>query len=167
MKTIGLVDYYISEWHANNYPKWIKEICEEQGEDIVIKYAWAEEYVSKVDGKNTDEWCKEFNVEKCDTIKELCDKSDYIMILAPSDPDKHLGYAEEVFKYANGKNVYIDKTFTPDYQTAVKIYELADKYGIKFFTSSALRYATEIDEFLDQNNPEFKRMSVEKKPGYM
>ena len=30
-KTIGFVDYYISEWHANNYPAWIKEICEEKG----------------------------------------------------------------------------------------------------------------------------------------
>lgn len=157
MKTIGLIDYYISEWHANNYPKWIKEICDEQGEDIVIKYAWAEEYVSLVDGKNTDEWCKEFNVEKCDSIKELCDKSDYIMILAPSNPEKHLGYAEETFKFANGKNVYIDKTFAPDYNTAVKIYELADKYGVKFFTSSALRYATEIDEFIDPNHPEFNK----------
>ena len=29
MKTIGFVDYYISEWHANNYPVWIKKICEE------------------------------------------------------------------------------------------------------------------------------------------
>ena len=29
MKTIGFVDYYISEWHANNYPAWIKQVCEE------------------------------------------------------------------------------------------------------------------------------------------
>ena len=24
MKTIGFIDYYLSEWHANNYPDWIK-----------------------------------------------------------------------------------------------------------------------------------------------
>lgn len=26
MKKIGFIDYYLSEWHANNYPAWIKEI---------------------------------------------------------------------------------------------------------------------------------------------
>ena len=84
MKTIGFIDYYISEWHANNYPAWIKEASEKMGEDFVVKYAWAEEYVSPVDGKNTDEWCKKFGVEKCETIEDLCEKADYILILAPS-----------------------------------------------------------------------------------
>ena len=55
MKTIGFVDYYISEWHANNYPIWFKEIAEKSGKDFVVKYAWAEQYVSPVDGRNTDE----------------------------------------------------------------------------------------------------------------
>ena len=27
MKKIGFVDYYLSEWHANNYPAWIEEAC--------------------------------------------------------------------------------------------------------------------------------------------
>lgn len=30
MKKIGFIDYYLSEWHANNYPIWIKEICEKK-----------------------------------------------------------------------------------------------------------------------------------------
>ena len=34
MKTIGFVDYYISEWHANEYPAWIKEANEKLGEDF-------------------------------------------------------------------------------------------------------------------------------------
>ena len=24
MKTIGFIDYYLDEWHANNYPAWIR-----------------------------------------------------------------------------------------------------------------------------------------------
>ena len=35
MKKIGFVDYYISEWHANNYPLWIKEACEKAGLDYI------------------------------------------------------------------------------------------------------------------------------------
>ena len=41
MKTIGFVDYYISEWHADNYPKWIKEANEKLGEDFKLEYVWA------------------------------------------------------------------------------------------------------------------------------
>lgn len=145
MKTIGFVDYYISEWHANNYPAWIKKASEELGEEFEVKYAWAEKNVSEVDGRTTDEWCKAFGVEKCATIEELCEKSDFILVLAPSDPESHLGYAEKVLSY--GKNTYIDKTFAPDYKTAAKIFAVGEKYGTKFFSTSALRYATELTEY--------------------
>ena len=144
MKKIGFVDYYLSEWHANNYPHWMKEICEQKGLDFKVSYAWAEEYISPVDGKNTDEWCKEFDVEKCETIEELCEKSDYIVILAPSDPEKHLLYAKEVLKYK--KNTYIDKTFAPNLKEAEEIFKLGKEYGTKFFSTSALRYMEGFEE---------------------
>lgn len=143
MKIIGFVDYYLSEWHANNYVGWLKEASEKLGEDFVVKYAWAELDKSLVDGVTTDEWCEQYGVEKCETIKELCEKCDYIIVLAPSNPETHLRYAQEVLSY--GKNTYIDKTFAPDYQTAQKIFDIAKQYGTKFFSTSALRYATELD----------------------
>ncbi len=150
MKTIGLVDFYISEWHANNYPIWFKEICEKTGKDFEIKYAWAEEYVSPVDGRNTDEWCSAFGVERCQSLEELCEKSDYIIVLAPSNPEKHLEYVKTVFKYK--KNTYVDKTFAPDSSTAKAIFDEAEKYGTKFFSSSALRYASELDDMIGANS---------------
>lgn len=143
MKTIGFVDYYISEWHANNYPVWIKEICNASGEEFAVKYVWAEKDVSPVDGVTTAEWCAKYGAEQCGTIEELCRKADYILILAPSDPEKHLGYAERVLKH--GKRTYIDKTFAPDFGTAEKIFALGEKYGALFFSSSALRYASELE----------------------
>ena len=72
MKKIGFVDYYISEWHANNYPKWIKAANEEAGYDFEVAYAWAQEYVSPVDGRNTDEWCEAMGITRCQTVEELC-----------------------------------------------------------------------------------------------
>lgn len=150
MKKIGLVDYYISEWHANNYPKWFKEICEKDNLEYEVAYAWAEEYVSPVNGENTDQWCKRNNVERCLTIEELCEKSDYIIILSPSNPEKHLGYAEKVLPF--GKPTYIDKTFSPDYKTALEIYALGEKYNTPFFSSSALRYATELDDIIGRKS---------------
>jgi hypothetical protein len=147
MKTIGFVDYYISEWHANNYPLYIKELNEKLGTDYQVKYMWAEKYVSKEDGRNTDEWCKDFAVEQCGSIQEVCEKSDYIFLLAPNNPEKHLEYAKEVLKHK--KNTYIDKTFAPDYATAKEIFDIAERYGTKFFSTSALRYAHELKDVVN------------------
>ncbi len=143
MKKIGFVDYYISEWHANNYPEFIKNVCEKTGQEFEVAYVWAEEYVSPVDGVNTDQWCEKFGAEKCATIDELCEKSDYIVVLSPDNPEKHLEYAKAVLKYK--KNTYIDKTFAPDLETAKAIFAEAEKYGTKFFSTSALRCADEFE----------------------
>lgn len=144
MKKIGFVDLYISEWHANNYPIWINEICKRENLDYKVCYAYAKNDISPVDKRSTDEWCAKLGVEKCDTIQELCEKSDNIMVLAPTNPETHLEFAKAVLPY--GKATYIDKTFAPDYSTALKIFEIANKYGTKFFSSSALRFADEIKD---------------------
>lgn len=142
MKKIGFVDFYISEWHANNYPGWIAQANEVLGTDFQVAYAWAELDTSPLDQVTTAQWCEKFGVEQCQSIEQLCEKSDYIIVLAPSDPDKHLAYAQKVLPY--GKRTYIDKTFAPDYATAKKIFDIAQQYGTPFFSSSALRYAEEL-----------------------
>ena len=138
MKKIGFVDYYLSEWHANNYPRWVKELSD----GYEVAYAYAELDVSPKDGVTTDKWCQKMGVERCFGIDELCKKSDFIMILAPDDADTHLRYAQAVLPY--GKPTYIDKTFAPDLDTAKAIFDISDT---PFFSTSALRYATELDEF--------------------
>ena len=119
MKKIGFVDYYISEWHANNYPIWIKEECEKAGLDYAVAYAWAERDDSSFDGRNTDGWCKDFGAERCGSIDELCEKSDVVLVLAPSNPETHLRFAEKVLPYK--KRTYIDKTFAPDYDFCMTV----------------------------------------------
>ena len=150
MKKIGFVDYYISEYHANNYPNWIKEVCEKTGLNYQVCYAYAELDTSLIDGKDTDTWCKQFGVERCYSIEELCQKSDYIMVLSPSFPETHLRLTEQAFPC--GKRSYVDKTFAPDLQTAKEIFACAEKYGVSFFSTSALRYADEVCALKGVNN---------------
>ena len=138
MKKIGFVDYYLSEWHANNYPAWISEL----GRDYTVAYAWAEKDISPRDGVSTAEWCEKMQVTPCSSIEELCEKSDAIVILAPTDPDRHLPYAQKVFPF--GKPTYVDKTFAPSEAEAREIVALSDKYGTPFFSTSALRYSSEL-----------------------
>ena len=142
MKIIGFADYFISEWHADNYPAWIKQVNEEMGEDFEFKYVWADVDVSP-HGVTTDDWCAKMGVEKVSSLQELCEKCDYVLVLSPSNPEKHLEYAKVVLSY--GKNTYIDKTFAPDYAEAKQIFDVGESYNTKFFSTSALRYATELN----------------------
>ena len=62
MKRIGFVDYYISEWHANNYPAWIEEANEKLGLDYKVAFAWADIDTSPVSGETMDEWFLEWEL---------------------------------------------------------------------------------------------------------
>lgn len=150
MRSIGFIDLYISEWHANEYPTWIKEANIRLGTDFVLKYVWAEKEISPIDNVTTKQWCEKYGAIKCDTIEELCEKSDVILLLAPSNPEVHLKYAEVALKY--GKRIYIDKTFAPDYETAKEIFDIAKLNETHFFSTSALRFASELDEFDEVKN---------------
>ncbi len=145
MKTIGFIDYYISEWHANNYPEWIRDAAATLGVDYGVKYAYASLDVSPVDGLTTDEWCEKFGIERCMSIEEICGKADCLIILAPSDPDEHPALAREALKC--GKRTYIDKTFASNYASAYEIFSMAEASGAEIFSTSALRYASELGGF--------------------
>lgn len=137
MKKIGFIDYYLDCWHPQNFIKNVKRYNEERGESFEICCAYAEIDSPKSD-VTTDKWCAEYGVERTHSIKEACDKSDFVVIFSPDNPEKHLPYAKEVFKYA--KKVFIDKTFSAGYDDAVEIFRLAEENGVDFFSSSSLRY---------------------------
>ena len=141
MKKIGIIDYFIDEWHSNEYLGLFKKANEELGLEYEIAYGWAE--IDKEGRLTTEEWCKKNGVTRCATIEEICEKSDNLLILAPANPETHLKYAKAALKY--GKTTYIDKTFAPDLKTAKEIFAIAKEYGAKIFTTSALRYAEELE----------------------
>lgn len=135
---IGFIDYYLDEYHANHYPQWLKNVANRDFE----LYAWAE-IDSPKGGLTTHQWCAEYGVSRVDSLRELCDICDCIMILSPDNPEKHLEYAKETFSFS--KPVFMDKTFAPDYGTALEIIELAKKYNTPLFSSSSLRFCEEFD----------------------
>ena len=142
MKKIGFIDFYLSEWHANNYPAWIRETCAQMGFEYELAYAWGEQEISPVDGKTNAQWCEANGVVLCPTLEECCEKSDVLLILAPSNPEKHLTYAKIALSYK--KPTYIDKTFSPDFAQAQELFSIAAQYGTPIFSTSALRYADEL-----------------------
>lgn len=148
MKSIGVIDYYLNEWHALNYPEMLKRVQQNSNEEEArIAFAYAE---TDLNGYTTDDYCKQFGVTKCSSIKEVCEKSDYLMVLYPDRPERKIDACLEVLKY--GKPVFIDKTFVKDFAQAKKVFEVAEKYHTPMFSSSSLRYADEIKELPEVNS---------------
>ncbi|NMB96466.1 MAG: hypothetical protein GYA02_07635 [Clostridiaceae bacterium] len=151
MKKIGFIDYFLDEWHANNYPQWIAENCRDKGRDMEFAYAFAD--IDKPGGLDTDSWCEKYGAERLSSIDELVEKSDYIIVLSPDNPEHHERLSN--LPLMSGKPVYIDKTFSPDLKTGIRIFEHAEKYGTPMFSSSALRFAKELAEYPNEKvNPD-------------
>lgn len=138
MKKVGFIDYYLDEWHANNYPKFFK--TRSNGEYEVC-YAYG-----KIDNPNggmtNKEWAEKYNVTLLDTIGEVIKRSDCLVVLSPDNPEMHEELTDLALK--SGKHTYVDKTFAPDKATSERIFENAQRHGTKCFSSSALRFSIEI-----------------------
>lgn len=145
MIKLGFIDYYLDEWHANNYPKFISDCV---GDKIKVCYAYGQ-IPSVKNGKTSEEWCNEHGIEMCETIEEVIEKSDGILVLSPDNAEKKEELSELALK--SGKPVFIDKTFTSDYASGKRMFDLAEKYNTPTYTSSALRYAPDYKE-IDGND---------------
>ena len=86
--------------------------------------------------KYTEE-VKQYGVEIVPSIAVLLKKVDCVM-LETNDGNLHLEQAAEVFK--SGKRVFIDKPIGANLVQAIAIFELAKKYNVSLFSSSALRF---------------------------
>lgn len=136
MKQIGFIDYFLDEWHANTYPS----LFEKHG--FSVRYAYGE-IDSPNGGMTSEEWAKEHNCELCKTIDELVEKSDYIVVLAPDNPETHVRLTEKALK--SGKPVYIDKTFANSKEDAELIFSFAKVSETPCYSSSALYFSDEIN----------------------
>ncbi len=133
---IGFIDKYLDEWHANNLPIWLRDET-----DVEAIYAYEMMPSPNEGGISGKEWAEKFDATLCDTIEEVIEKSDYLIVLAPNFPETHEELSDLPLK--SGKPTYVDKTFAPDAETAKRIIEKAKKYNTPMFSTSALRYAKE------------------------
>ena len=144
MRKIGFVDLFIDEFHANNYPKWISESPNKK--DFELTYAWEER--TNEGGRPLAQWCEEFGAEPLNSIEKLVDKSDAIIVLAPSNPETHRRLS--AIPLASGKPVYIDKPFAPTGPDASAMFADAAKHATPMFSSSALRFSPALQETLKE-----------------
>ncbi len=140
MKTIGFIDHYLDEWHAENYPRWIRESG--LGSEFEVRMAWAE---TEAPGRRSNaEWCEAHGVELTGSLEELIGRSDCLVVLSPDNPERHEALALPAL--ASGKPTCIDKPFAPDLAAARRIFAAADERKTPMFSSSALRFAAELNQ---------------------
>ncbi|NLD87897.1 MAG: Gfo/Idh/MocA family oxidoreductase [Clostridiales bacterium] len=146
MKKIGLIDHYLDNWHANNLPRWLKD---EAGDKYKICYAWGSLPMGtmKPNGEGAKPsalWCAEQGIELCSSAAEVVEKSDVLLVLAPNNPETHPELCRDAF--ASGKRTYVDKTFATDAAAAKALIEAAKAGNTPMFSSSALRFSTELKD---------------------
>ena len=136
MKKVGFIDYYLNEWHADNYPKWIKDYSDGEFE---VKYAYGH-IEPPISGLiSNKEWAEKQGIELLSTMEEIIAKSDCIIVLSPDNSEMH--YELSKLALESGKPVFIDKTFADSKEEAEKIFAIAEKSGSPCFSSSALRFS--------------------------
>jgi len=106
-----------------------------------------ESSISRVDGY-TRELQEKFGVEICETIEDLCNRVDAI-ILTSVDGRPHLEQVRPVLRA--GKPVFIDKPMAGSLRDVIAIFSLAEKAGVPCFSSSSYRYYDSLKSALAQD----------------
>ena len=136
MKKIGVIDYYLDQYHFENYPTWIREASNGTME---IAYAWA--MTEHEGGKTNAQCCAEQGITLLSSQEEVIEKSDCLIVMSPDNPEMHEELCAKAL--ASGKLTYVDKTFAVSRQAALNIIDMARKGNTPFFSTSALRYSRE------------------------
>lgn len=138
MKKVGFIDYYLDEWHTNNYPRWIRQFSNGEME-VAYAYGLID---SPLAGRRTNaQWSKDLEIPLVDSIEELIEKSDYLVVLSPDNCEMHEQLCQLPLR--SGKRTYVDKTFAPDGVIARRIFAIAEESGTPCYSTSALRFAEE------------------------
>jgi predicted dehydrogenase len=156
MIKIGFADYYLDNWHANNYPAFLREAIAKYGYDAQVYAAYG--IKDPEGGIGTIDWCRQRNVKPMSSMAELIDSVDAIMVIAADNSRFHEMVCPEPL--ASGKPVYVDKTFAHDLETAKKLFALADEHHTPVFSSSAQRYCQHLIDYLAERKEPARFMST-------
>lgn len=143
MLKVGFIDYYLDEWHANNYPSMLQRLTPGRAE-AVAAYG---KIASPNSGMTSEEWCAKMGMQCCKSAAELAAACDCIVVLSPDNPEMHWELCQEAL--SSGKPVFVDKTFSPDAKTARALFDLAAKHNTPMYSCSSLPFSGELAELPD------------------
>lgn len=145
MLKIGFADYYLNNWHADHYPGFLRDVITRYGYDARVTHAFGIHEAPPDGGISTYEWCLQRNIRPTESMEELVDSVDAIMVIAADNSQWH----EEVCQIPlrSGKPVFADKTFAPDLAAGKRLFDLAERHNTPVFSSSAQRFCQDIIDY--------------------
>ncbi len=141
MKKVGFIDNFFHNWHALNYPELLKKASNGK---YVATYGYCLTESPADTGLTNKDFEEKTGIQILDTIEEVIEKSDVLIVCSPNNPELHLQLCELPLK--SGKPTYVDKTFAPDKATAKAIFAIAEANNTPCYSSSALRFSSEIQD---------------------
>jgi hypothetical protein len=146
MLKIGFVDYYLDNWHASNYPSFMRQAIAKYGFEAEISAAFGMK--DSPGGMTSGQWCRAQNVREANSMQELLTSVDAVMVIAADDSRFHEIVCPEPL--ASGKPVYVDKTFAHDLNTAKKLFAIAEEHKTPVFSASAQRCCQHVIDYLSE-----------------
>jgi predicted dehydrogenase len=141
---IGIIGLDTS--HVTAFTKFINDPAKNNGCKVVAGYPGGspdvESSASRVE-KFTEELRDKYDMEIVDSIEELCQKVDGVL-LESVDGRPHLKQAKPVI--AAKKPLFIDKPMAGNLADVLEIFRLANENNVPCWSSSSLRYAPAIVE---------------------
>jgi hypothetical protein len=149
-KRIGIIGLDTS--HSTAFTKFLNsnETDEYKGYRITAAYPYGsrtiESSFKRIEGYIEE--VKKYGVELVDSIDELLQKTD-VILLETNDGRLHLEQAIPVFKA--GKRMFIDKPIAASLTDAIAIFQAAADLKTPMFSASSLRYMSNMDKILKEN----------------
>jgi len=143
MPTIGFIDDFLDNWHADNYPGFIAKSS--LGPEFKVTLAW-ERRANPASGKTAEQWCRQQNIPQAASMEQVIRECECLALLAPKDASVHEELAELALK--SGKPLYIDKPFAPSAAAARRMFAKAAQHKTPMWSSSALRFGSELTKAL-------------------
>jgi len=139
MTRAGFVDHHLNNFHADKFLSLFRGplACQE----VEIAFAWESDPAG-------DDWCAQNGVKRLNSPEEVAQAADGVMILAPDNIEEHLKLCRRVFPAR--KPTFVDKFLAPCLAEAREIVRLSKDNGTPIASSSALRYAVELEAALGQ-----------------
>lgn len=137
---VGFVDYSLANFHANKFLELFRGDLKHHQVEVVCGYGLVEDA--------SQAWAREKGVAWADSPEAVAEQVDAVLLLAPDNSEVHLDLARRVFPAS--KPTYVDKTFADSIQMAEQMIDLSQQHGTPIFSSSALRFAPALAQFMEQ-----------------
>jgi predicted dehydrogenase len=133
---IGVLDHHLANYHADTF---FTLIAESDVARVAIAY--------EIEPRGPEDWCAKRGVRRAASIDEVVAESDALMVLAPDNFEVHTQLALPAL--ASGKPVFVDKFLAPTVAEAREIVAAARRSGAPLMSSSALRFASEVEALVE------------------